>query len=194
MSTREDDRPGESFLGRWSRLKQETRTEEAAAPPPAPPARDEPKPELPPVESLQFESNFKDFLHPEVDEDLRRSALRKLFQDDYFNVIDPLDIYIDDYGKPDPIPPEMLKSLTHAGRALGIFPEESAGTEGVAEDVRAPAEDEGRAQGESSSTGDEVAGEVQPPAQGEGGVLEVPTPSGEPRTELDSLSRNDRFR
>ena len=30
--------------------------------------------------------------------------MKKLFSDPHFNVMDGLDTYIDDYGKPDPIP------------------------------------------------------------------------------------------
>src|SRR5436190_8560556 len=69
-------------------------------------------------------SEYQDFLRPGVDEKLRRSALKKLFHDPHFNVMDGLDTYIDDYSKPDPIPEEMLKSLKQANRLL--FPEEAA--------------------------------------------------------------------
>ena len=41
-------------------------------------------------------------------EDVRRAALKKLFSDPRFNVMDGLDVYIDDYSKTEPIPPEML--------------------------------------------------------------------------------------
>ncbi|HCX33170.1 MAG TPA: DUF3306 domain-containing protein, partial [Rhodocyclaceae bacterium] len=40
--------------------------------------------------------------------------LGKLFHSDHFNVMDGLDVYIDDYGRPDPIPPEMLARLNQA--------------------------------------------------------------------------------
>jgi len=74
-----------------------------------------PKPELPPVDSLQgLASEYQDFLRPEVDEKLRQSALKKLFHDPHFNVMDGLDTYIDDYSKPDPIPEAMLRTLEHA--------------------------------------------------------------------------------
>ena len=41
-------------------------------------------------------------------------ALQKLFSDPHFNRMDGLDIYIDDYSQPDPIPPEILAKLQHA--------------------------------------------------------------------------------
>lgn len=132
MST-DDKQP---FLARWSRRKLESARRRAAPNPAAPapsggtiapaapaaqPARVEP--ELPPIESLQgLSSEYKGFLDPKVDEKLRRFALKKLFHDPHFNVMDGLDTYIDDYSKPDPIPAEMLERLKQANRVL--FPEE----------------------------------------------------------------------
>ena len=69
---------------------------------------------LPPVESLSLSSDFAAFLKDEVSEALRRKALHKLFSDPHFNQMDGLDIYIDDYSRPDPIPPEILAKLQHA--------------------------------------------------------------------------------
>lgn len=115
MSTRDK----EPFLSRWSRRKLDSAKEIAAskpagtaAPAAAPPAT---KPELPPVDSLRgLASEYQDFLRPGVDEKLRQSALKKLFHDPHFNVMDGLDTYIDDYSKPDPIPEAMLRTLEHA--------------------------------------------------------------------------------
>jgi hypothetical protein len=70
--------------------------------------------ELPPVESLTFDSEFTQFLRPDVDETIKRAALRKLLRDPRFNVMDGLDTYIDDYTKSDPIPADMLKQLVQA--------------------------------------------------------------------------------
>ena len=69
---------------------------------------------LAPVESLSLSSDFTAFLKEEVSEALRRKALQKLFSDPHFNQMDGLDIYIDDYSQPDPIPPEILAKLRHA--------------------------------------------------------------------------------
>lgn len=111
----------ERFLSRWSRRKldvaKETEAPMPAPPPPAPPASAQAAapPELPPVETLKgLASEYKEFLRPEVDEKLRQAALKKLFHDPHFNVMDGLDTYIDDYSKPDPIPEAMLKTLSHA--------------------------------------------------------------------------------
>lgn len=102
----------EQFLSRWSRRKQQVRQEEAAPPAKTQPAAEAPP--LPPVESLTPDSDFSGFLHPEVDDKLRRAALKKLFSDPHFNVMDGLDVYIDDYSKDDPIPEAMMKELRHA--------------------------------------------------------------------------------
>src|SRR5690242_6623833 len=87
---------GEPFLSRWSRRKEEARE----APPPAKqePDPQAPAPELPPIDKLTVDSDYRAFFHPKVGEDVRRAALKKLFGDPRFNVMDGLDVYIDDYS------------------------------------------------------------------------------------------------
>ena len=70
--------------------------------------------QLPAVEGLTLASDFTGFLKEEVSEALRRKALQKLFADPHFNRMDGLDIYIDDYSLPDPIPPEAMAKLKSA--------------------------------------------------------------------------------
>ena len=110
----------QGFLARWSRRKLEARESAPEEVAPAAPreAADEAAPPLPAVEDLTIDSDFRGFFHPKVDEDLRRSALRKLFSDPHFNVMDGLDTYIDDYSKSEPIPPAMLAGLKQAQRIL----------------------------------------------------------------------------
>ena len=105
----------EAFLSRWSRLKQE---QEKAAEQPEAPAQEQEPPELPPVESLTSESDFRDFMHPKVGDALRRVALKKLFSDPHFNVEDPFEAYSGDWTGGEPIPPEMLATLKHARSVL----------------------------------------------------------------------------
>jgi hypothetical protein len=69
---------------------------------------------LPSVETLTFDSDFTAFLQPKVDEAVRRSALRRLFRDPRFNVMDGLDVYIDDYSIPDPISAERVRDLVQS--------------------------------------------------------------------------------
>jgi hypothetical protein len=124
----------EGFLKRWSRLKQEVKEPHPAKL--AAPAHDPeaPPPELPPVEKLTMDSDFRGFFHPKVDENLRRAALKKLFSDPHFNVMDGLDVYIDDYSKPNPLPASMLAQLRQAQKILewAADRKEVAGTETAA--------------------------------------------------------------
>jgi hypothetical protein len=66
---------------------------------------------LPNVDALTFESDFGAFIKPEVDQATQRAALKKLFSDPHFNVMDGLDTYIDDYTQADPMPAGMLDKL-----------------------------------------------------------------------------------
>lgn len=111
----------ESFFARWSKRKQEARQQDA--PPPAltavpAPAEAAPLPTLEDAAKLTPASDFKPFLARGVDEAVKRSAMKKLFSDPHFNVMDGLDVYIDDYSKFEPIPPEMLAALNHAKALL----------------------------------------------------------------------------
>jgi hypothetical protein len=105
------------FLSRWSQRKRASAAA-AATPPPAA----APSPALPALESVTFESDFAAFMQAKVDEGVKRAALRKLFGDPRFNVMDGLDIYIDDYSIEDPIPAALLAQLDHA-RATLFTPE-----------------------------------------------------------------------
>ncbi len=106
----------DDFLRRWSRRKQDAAAQAKA--PAAKPAADGPAPKLPSIDSLTFESDFKDFMHAKVEESVKRAALKKLFADPRFNVIDFMDVYIDDYTNLETIPPDMLARLEHAKSTL----------------------------------------------------------------------------
>ncbi len=85
-----------------------------------------PVPPLPTLEdarALTPASDFRRFVAPEVDPEVRNQALKTLFTDPQFNVMDGLDTYIDDYGKPDPLPMSMLRQMASA-HALGLFDDE----------------------------------------------------------------------
>jgi hypothetical protein len=117
-----------NFLSRWSRRKLES-AKPAEKPPEKPPVQSA---DLPPVDSLTFDSDFTAYLAANVEESVKRAALKKLLHDPRFNVMDGLDTYIDDYTKNDPIPEAMLKTLEHARSTfLGLEapkPEASAET------------------------------------------------------------------
>lgn len=138
----------EGFFHRWSRLKGEAGTgtdtdTPAAATPVGPrelaPATDPDSeaqarlPTLQDVDSLDAGSDYSPFVAQGVDKAVHRQALKKLFLDPHFNLKDGLDIYMDDYNKPDPVSAAMLGALQHAqsffaqAAALEPPPEEGAG-------------------------------------------------------------------
>jgi hypothetical protein len=109
------ENPGD-FLARWSRRKLEADDEAARPDGPdavialpseaqadAPQARGpEPEPELtdadmPPVETLDADSDYAPFMSPGVSDGLRQKALRILFNQPACNITDGLNDYDDDY-------------------------------------------------------------------------------------------------
>ncbi len=72
-----------------------------------------PLPTLEDVARLSADSDYSRFLSRNIDKTVRRAALKKLFADPHFNVMDGLDIYIDDYNKTSPLTPAMLAGLKH---------------------------------------------------------------------------------
>jgi hypothetical protein len=95
---------------------------DAAAPPP------EALPTFADVAALTPGADVARFMRPGVDGAVRRAALKKLFSDPRFNVMDGLDTYIDDYGKPDPLPLAMLRRM-HQSATLRLFESESDGAD-----------------------------------------------------------------
>jgi hypothetical protein len=139
MSDTEDS----GFVSRWSRRKMQARQgvapEEAPRPaepvaPTAEPVRPlpsqsvdttaqppsgheshaPPPPTLDDVSGLTRESDFSRFIAPDVDSEVKNAALKKLFTDPHYNVMDGLDIYIDDYSKPDPLPLSAVRKMAQA--------------------------------------------------------------------------------
>jgi len=171
-----------SFLRRWSQRKlaaaRESQPTEAAPPacadaaPPVAPASaamqsgaaSEPAAPLPAPETLSFESDFTPFLQASVDPAVRSKALRRLFADPRFNVMDGLDVYIDDYGKFEPIPPELVKELRHA-KYLFDPPATRMTAEGHVEDVPDDAREPTELAAADAAT--DLPGEAAPAATGE---------------------------
>ncbi len=108
----QDEDKGETFLRRWSRRKLE-KPEEKKDDLPASAA-----PALPPVEELAPGDDFSGFMHPKVEDALRRVALKKLFSDPHFNVADPFEAYSGDFTGGEPIPEAMLASLEQMKQLL----------------------------------------------------------------------------
>jgi hypothetical protein len=126
----------EGVLSRWSRRKRESarsadETEELPARTPVEleadagktendaPEREGQQPiELPSIDELGPDSDFQGFMKPDVDDGLRRAALKKLFRDPHFNVTDGLDVYAEDYTKLESLTPSMVAGLKHARSLL----------------------------------------------------------------------------
>jgi hypothetical protein len=94
---------------------------EAAAPPATP--HEAPAPTMEDVKLLTSESDFKPFVAKNVSPEVKNAALKKLFTDPHFNRMDMMDVYVDDYSKPDPMPRAMIKQLA-ASQFLGLFDDE----------------------------------------------------------------------
>ena len=98
-------------------------TPAAATPSSSPAEAASPSLSLDDVRLLTKDSDFKPFMAQNVGPEVRNAAMKKLFADPHFNVMDGLDIYIDDYSKSDPIPESMLRQMTSA-QFLKIFDDE----------------------------------------------------------------------
>lgn len=109
----------EGFLQRWSRLKRAADQAPGASPQDASAGVPEPPPPaLADAEKLDFSSDFTPFLRAKVEESVKRAALKKLFHSPHFNQMDGLDVYIDDYGKFEPLDDATLSQLAHARELL----------------------------------------------------------------------------
>lgn len=93
---------------------------QAKAEPDSAPSEVPPELTLDDARSLTRDSNFKPFMAQQVQPEVRNAAMKKLFSDPHFNVMDGLDIYIDDYTKADPIPESMLRQMVGA-KFLNLF-------------------------------------------------------------------------
>ncbi|MDB5999697.1 MAG: proline rich protein, partial [Rhizobacter sp.] len=121
----------------------------------------EPAPTLDDVALLTQDSDFSRFVAKGVDETVKRAAMKKLFSDPHFNVMDRLDTYIDDYGIPDPLPPGMLEQLNQAdAMMLPGTPSYLAREAALAEEAQAQAQAQAVV---SSIASDDVAVDASPP-------------------------------
>jgi hypothetical protein len=98
-------------------------------------------PTLSDVEQLTPESDFSTFMTQGVSPEVRNAAMKKLFTDPHYNVMDGLDIYIGDYNTPDPLPAGMLAKMVGA-QFLGLVkaPEDVAQSSTSDIDTHKPAE------------------------------------------------------
>jgi hypothetical protein len=114
----------------------------ATAPGPTQAQPADPPPTLADVAALTRESNYSRFVAPDVDSAVKNAALKKLFGDPHFNVMDGLDVYIDDYSRPDPLPPSSVRKMAQAA-FLGLIdaePAQPAAAAAAATEAQAPAQ------------------------------------------------------
>ena len=151
----------DGFLSRWSKRKagkdvEIEKVEEGSTELSAPPAIEQPAPPPVTLEDVEkidrFDPDFSAFMRPDVDPTVQQAALKKMFSDPHFNVMDGLDIYIDDYSNPELLPPEMLRGLVQSD-LLGIF-------KTAAEEVSKPNKEAGLAS--SKELTNQLADSVQP--------------------------------
>ena len=172
----------DGFLGRWSRRKLDERAglplEEPVpvvpAPPPAavaapvadPPATEPAPLTLADAQALTLQSDFSPFIARGVSPDVKNAALKTLFTDPHFNVMDGLDIYIDDYTQPSPLPLSVLRQMVSA-KALGLVEDE----EKAPKEALAAAEDPA-----PPSVAVNADGEASPDVAQSGVCNELPSP------------------
>ena len=177
----------DGFLGRWSRRKQDERAglpleEPVLVVPPQQPAPIAPPPAgvdtpvhtteptlltLVDAQSLTLQSDFAPFIARGVAPDVKNAALKTLFTDPHFNVMDGLDIYIDDYTKPSPLPLSVLRQMVSA-KALGLVEDDE---EDAPKEALAAAEDPA-----PPSVAVNADGEAAPDVAQSGVCNELPSP------------------
>src|SRR5690606_34244483 len=83
--------------------------------------------------------DFRRFVAPEVPNEVRNAAVKKLFADPHFNVMDGLDVYIDDYSQPSPLSKAELAMMVGAQflKLVDDPEDKAAATAGSAEQARA---------------------------------------------------------
>jgi hypothetical protein len=126
---------------------------------------------LPTIEQARLltpQSDFQPFMQPGVSSEVRNAAVKQLFTDPHFNVMDGLDIYIGDYNTPDPMPAGMLQKMVGA-QLLGLFPKPG----GAAHQAGAVAESGLREAGPLTSPGENPE---QSPASVEGSPVVAQSP------------------
>lgn len=145
-------------LSRWSRLKRAGGDGAAGETSPIPAQAKQAPPEsvattpgiaspdvaetpLPSLSSISLTEDFTPFMQARVPQALRQQALKALFREPHFNVMDGLDTYIDDYTQFEPISPEVMATLS-SWKTMMNPPQQVVTPGGYAVDVES---DEGKA-------------------------------------------------
>jgi hypothetical protein len=115
-------------------------------------------PSLEDVANLGHDSDYSVFMARGVDEAVKRSAMKKLFTNPHFNIMDGLDIYIGDYNKFEPITPEILAALNHAKALLNPLAQFEAPLMGLLDNLtEEPPENRMEPEKTASESGEQIA-------------------------------------
>ncbi len=166
--------PGEgSFFRRWSSRKRRARRGEAEDTAGVPKAEEskaneadesaEPErvltdDDMPPIESLNEDSDYSGFLSPGVSESLRKLALRKMFLSSKYNVTDGLDDYADDFTKFAPLGNIITSDMRHQMEMEAERTKQKLEDEARAAMEEAPAVEDAEAE---TVTGEALEGEAR---------------------------------
>lgn len=101
---------------------------------PGAPREEKPPPTLEDVAALTADSDFSLFVGKGVAPEVQNAAMKKLFSDPHYNIMDGLDIYIDDYSQQEVMPQSMLRKMVGA-RVLNLFTDDDE-AKAVAEEER----------------------------------------------------------
>jgi len=130
---------------------------------------------------LTRDADFKPFIGRQVPAEVRNAAMKKLFTDPHYNVMDGLDIYIDDYSQPSPLSTAMMAKMVGAQflklvddpneakpAAVAVAPASDAAAQAAPTDSDAPAQPPADTTGaESEAAPDTPTGAATAPAQPE---------------------------
>ena len=182
----EDTNAEEGFVSRWSRRKGQAKPDQS------PPAQEQVQPDtnddlseqepvkrdedMPPVDSIDDNSDVSDFFSPGVSESLRKAALRKFFHSPAFNIVDGLDDYDDDFTNFKALGDIVTADMRHRMEVEKEREREKAESQLVDEGQEEPVEsiaadelDEAEADDETGVTRSEVDGDADDSDEGEDG-------------------------
>lgn len=132
---------------------------------------------LPQLSTISLVEDFTPFMQAKVPQAIRQQALKALFKEPHFNVMDGLDTYIDDYTVFEPITPEVMATLS-SWKTIMNPAEQVVTPGGYAVDVKS---DEGKAVMAARAE----ALEVNTLPDSSTGHLQVPSPAMRARTEAE---------
>ncbi len=140
---------------------------------------------LPQLSSISLVEDFTPFMQAKVPQALRQQALKALFKEPHFNVMDGLDTYIDDYTVFEPITPEVMATLS-SWKSIMNPTQQVVTPGGYAVDVES---DEGKAV--LAARAEALEANVLPASSTD--EVQVPSPAARERAEGEGGGNGDHF-